>query len=174
MFLLRPRGRDLQYKDIGRELVILLGAALIAAFTVNHFSPKGIALVGQWVESQGVITAKAKDDIVLESLEIEDVKIAKQIYDTGKAIFVDARPLESYEDGHIKGAVSFPVWQFDEYIDGFRDQFTTADTIVTYCSGRTCDDSHRLAQLLFEEGYTNVVVFIDGYPGWDAEGYPIE
>ncbi len=162
------------YKNTARGIVILLGSAVIAAFTVNYFSPAGISLVGQWDESKGVITANAKGDAVVVDLEIDDVRIAKQIYDSGKAVFVDARSREDYEDGHIKGAVSLPVGQFDESIDAFHDQYSPASSIVTYCSGRTCEDSHRLAYLLFDEGYTNVTVMIDGYPGWESEGYPIE
>lgn len=162
------------YKNTARGIVILLGSAVIAAFAVNYFSPTGISLVGQWDESKGVITANAKGDAVVVDLEIDDVKIAKQIYDSGKAVFVDARSREDYEDGHIKGAVSLPVGQFDESINTFRGQYSTYSSIVTYCSGRTCEDSRRLADLLFDEGYTNVTVMIDGYPGWESEGYPIE
>ena len=46
--------------------------------------------------------------------------------------------------------------------------------MITYCSGRTCEDSHNLARLLSEVGFTDVRVFIDGFPGWEAEGYPVE
>lgn len=162
------------YKNTARDIVILLGSAVIAAFAVSYFSPTGISLVGQWDESKGVITANAKDDAVVVDLEIDDVRIAKQIYDSGKAVFVDARSREDYEDGHIKGAVSLPVGQFDESIDTFRGQYSTYSSIVIYCSGRTCEDSRRLAHLLLDEGYTNVTVMIDGYPGWESEGYPIE
>ena len=98
MFLLRPRGRDLRHKDVARELVILLGAALIAAFTVNHFSPKGIALFGDWDTSKGVISAKSKEDVVVHELEIEAVSTAKQIYDSGRAVFVDARSGDFFEE----------------------------------------------------------------------------
>ncbi len=164
----------MRYRNVAKEVIILLGLAVIAAFMVNSFSPKGIALVGQWDESQGVITARAKDDVVVDDLEIDDVKSAKQIYDSGRAVFVDARSREDYEEGHIKGAVSLPVGQFDTFIDAFKAQHSTTSTFIAYCSGRTCDDSHELAQLLFEEGYAEVSVFIDGYPGWEAEGFPIE
>jgi rhodanese-related sulfurtransferase len=162
------------FNKTAKEIATLLGISIIIAFSVNYFSPKGIALIGQWKESQGVITAKAKDDIVFNEWEIEDVKIAKQIFDSGKAIFVDARSLLNFEDGHIKGATSLPVGQFDLIIEKFKQNYKRSQPIVTYCSGRTCDDSHRLAQLLFEHGFDNISVFIDGYPGWEAEGYPIE
>jgi rhodanese-related sulfurtransferase len=162
------------YRKLVKESIILLGIAVIAALAVNFFSPKGIALLGQWDKAQGVITAKARDDVVVENREIRDVKQAKQIYDNGKAIFVDARSGEDYESGHIPGAVSLPAGQFDQLVDAFIDQHSSDQLVVTYCSGRTCDDSHKLAQLLSEAGFKNVKVFIDGYPGWKREGYPVE
>ena len=161
-------------KNTTKEIAILLCIAFATAFTFNYFSPMGIALIGQWDESQGVITAKTKNDVVEDDLEIEDIKVAKQIYDNGEAVFVDARSSEDYEDGHIRSAVSLPIGKFDGLIDAFRDQYSSDIVIITYCSGRTCDDSHRLAQLLLDEGYANVSVMVDGYPVWEEEGYPVE
>ncbi len=157
-----------------KEIVILVGVSLTAAFLVNYFSPNGIALMGQWKESLGVISAKAKNDVVINAWEIEDVKDAKKIFDSGKAVFVDARSQINFEEGHIKGAISLPVGQFELMIENFKGAYPLSQQIVTYCSGRTCDDSHRLALLLFEHGFDNISVFIDGYPGWEAEGYAIE
>ena len=147
---------------------------MIAALTVNYFSPAGIALVGQWDTSQGVITANEKNNIVLNDIEIGDVILAKKLYDSQKFIFVDARSRDDYDEAHIKGAVSLPVGQFDEKIEAFLEQYPPEKAIITYCSGRSCEDSHRLAQLLLAFGYSEINVFIDGYPGWKAEGYPIE
>jgi rhodanese-related sulfurtransferase len=160
-------------KEITRELVVLVGLAVITAFTANAFSPKGIAFFGDWDTSRGVITAKPKGDVVFHELEIGDIFTAKALYDSG-AIFIDARAEEDYRDGHIKGAVSLPSWQFEEHKHEFKDEFPTHMMIVTYCSGRECDDSHVLAQCLLDEGYTDVRVFIDGYPAWEEEEFPIE
>jgi len=162
------------YKDIAKELIIILGFAVIAAFTVNYFSPNGIALLGQWDTSQGVITAKPKNDPVAESFEIKDPNTAKEIYDTGKAVFVDARSYEAFIDGHIEDAVSIPANQFFEFIDHFKTKYPSTIPVITYCSGRECNDSHELAQYLIGEGYANVKVFIDGYQGWKRKGYPVE
>jgi rhodanese-related sulfurtransferase len=157
-----------------KEISILVSAAIITALAVNSFSPAGIALVGQWDTSEGVITANEKNDIALNDLEIGDVALAKKLYDSQNFVFVDARSRDDYDEGHIKGAVSMPVGQFDEKIEAFLEQYSPEKAIVTYCSGRTCEDSHKLAQLLMELGYTEINVFIDGFPGWEAEGYPIE
>jgi rhodanese-related sulfurtransferase len=157
-----------------KEISILVGVSIIAAFAVNYFSPAGITLVGQWDTAKGVITANEKNAIVLDDLELGDVTLAKKLYDSQKFVFVDARSRDDYDEGHIKGAVSLPVGQFDEKIETFLEQYPPEKAIITYCSGRTCEDSHRLTQLLLAFGYTEINVFIDGYPGWEAEGYPIE
>ena len=157
-----------------KEIAILLGLAFFLAFAVNFFSPAGIALVGQWDTEQGVVTAKAKNDVVIDDLEIATVGLARKLYDTGGYIFVDARSAEDYKEGHIKGAVSLPVGQFEEKLSAFMERYPPDTSIVTYCSGRTCSDSHRLAELLMEMGYEKINVFIDGFHGWKAEGYPVE
>jgi rhodanese-related sulfurtransferase len=162
------------YKDIAKELIIILGFAVIAAFTINYLSPNGIALFGQWDTSQGVITAKPKNDPVAGGFEIKDANTAKEIYDSGKAVFVDARSYEAFIDGHIKNAVSIPTNQFFEFIDHFKTKYPSTIPVITYCSGRECNDSHELAQYFIGEGYANVKVFIDGYQEWKTKGYPVE
>ena len=79
-----------------------------------------------------------------------------------------------YDTGHIPGAVSLPMGEFDMHIEAFMNRHSPEQPIVTYCSGRTCEDSHELAQLFLASGFLNVSVFIDGFPGWEAQGYPIE
>ena len=157
-----------------KQISIILGVSIAAAFTVNYFSPAGIALVGQWETSQGVVTARAKNDIIIGDVEIGTVDQARKLYDSGKYIFVDARSPEDYEAGHIQGAVSLPVGQLEEKIAAFLERYPPEASIITYCSGRTCLDSHHLAEFLLNFGYDKVTVFIDGFPGWEAEGHPIE
>ena len=157
-----------------KEIAILLGLSIVAALAVNYFSPSGIALMGQWDTAQGVVTAKEKNGIVIEGIEIGTVDLARKMYDSGDYIFVDARSTEDYDEGHIKGALSLPVGQFEDKIAAFLERYPLEISIVTYCSGRTCEDSHHLAEYLMELGYDKISVFIDGFPGWEAEGHPVE
>jgi len=152
----------------------LLGAAISLSFFINYVSPAGIALVGQWDESQGAIRAKMNAEKGVDESEIKDINIGKAIFDRQGAVFADARSAEDYEAGRIKGAVSFPVGEFDMKIGDFLNKYPPDRPIVTYCSGRTCDDSHHLAEMLKELGYLHVSILIDGYPGWLKEGFPIE
>ena len=156
-----------------KEIIILVGISVTLAMVVNFLSPKGIALIGQWDTSKGVITASPTGSE--EGLqEIDSVARAKEIFDSGKVLFVDARSQNDYDNGHIPGAVPLPVGQFEERIESFLNRYPPEQPIITYCSGRTCEDSHDLAQFLSDVGFMNVRVFIDGFPGWEAEGYPIE
>ena len=79
------------FKDIIKGLVLLLSLAVIAAFTVNLISPKGIAFFGEWDTSKGVINPRSRENVIVHEIEIEDVRIAKKIYDSREAVFVDAR-----------------------------------------------------------------------------------
>jgi rhodanese-related sulfurtransferase len=157
-----------------KEISIILGVSIVTALAINYLSPAGIALVGQWDTKQGVVTAKEKNNIVLDGVEIGTVGQARKMFDSGGYTFVDARSREDYEQGHIKGAVSLPVGQFEEEIAAFLASYPPEASIITYCSGRTCEDSHHLAEYLMESGYDKINVFIDGFPGWEAEGHPIE
>lgn len=162
------------YRKTIKEMIILVGLAVILAFVVNTFSPRGIALVGQWDTAKGVITADPQPDAERKMEEIDSVTWAKEIFDKNHVLFVDARSQDDYERGHIVGAVSLPLGQFDEKIESFLSKHALDQPMVTYCSGRTCEDSHNLARLLLEAGFTDIRVFIDGFPGWEAEGHPIE
>ncbi len=162
------------YRKTIKEIIILVGVSVILALMVNYLSPRGIALVGQWDTAQGVITANATGEDDYRIAEIDWVPDARDIFYKGAALFVDARSTADYKSGHIPGAISLPVDQFDEQIESFLNRYPSDQPIVTYCSGRTCEDSHHLAELLSDVGFSDVRVFIDGFPGWEAEGYPIE
>ena len=151
-----------------KEIIILIGVSVILALVVNALSPRGIALVGKWDSANLVGDATDQQKI------IDSVAWAKSIFDKGEALFVDARSQNDYENGHIPGAVSLPMGQFEAGIEFFLNRYPPDQPIVTYCSGRTCEDSHDLAHALSDVGFTDVRIFIDGIPGWEAEGYPIE
>ena len=157
---------------IGAILLIMLG--VVSAFIVNQLSPAGIPLVGQWDPEKGVMHASPSNEAFNGRLEIDNIDVAKLIFDGAQTIFVDARSPEDYATGHVKGAVSLSLRDFDANIESFIHRFPPEQAIVTYCSGRTCEDSHHLAQLLLELGYERVNIMIDGFQIWEAKGYPVD
>jgi rhodanese-related sulfurtransferase len=157
-----------------KEIIILVGVAVTLALLVNQLSPRGIRLVGHWDTAKGVIGANTPGKDGYRIAEIDQVADAAKIFYDGDTLFVDARSTEDFASGHIPEAISLPVGQFDQRIESFLNQYPLNQPIIAYCSGRTCEDSHHLAQLLSDVGFSEVRIFIDGFPGWEAEGYPIE
>lgn len=90
------------------------------------------------------------------------------------ALFLDARRSRDYAQGHVAGALAFPIWE-SEVVKG-RIEALVAEgrdgslPVVLYCSGGDCEDSHMLAQALFGAGFENLLVYRDGYPDWLARG----
>lgn len=97
------------------------------------------------------------------------------LYRSG-VLFLDARRTSVFEEGHIAGARSFPVWEadVDDRVNAlYAERSDPADQnkpIVIYCSGGACEDSHMLAQKLWAIQFNNVYVYKDGFPDWQKRG----
>lgn len=82
-------------------------------------------------------------------------------------LWIDARPLGSFESGHIPGALWMPPGHWpDEALrvlaTGSRDRL-----VVVYCGGGTCHSAHETAERLARElKLTNLRILEGGYPAW--------
>lgn len=108
-----------------------------------------------------------------EKIHRIDIEEAKFLYDSGKAIFIDARALNEYEESHIKSAISIPVNMMMENIPKYKDKLKNK-VLVTYCHGIGCHLSDRVAYTLFDNGYRKICIFFSGWPKWVEHNYPIE
>ena len=89
---------------------------------------------------------------------------AKNIMSTQKAIVVDVRSLEEYNEGHIPNAISVPLETIENEAE--TKLKNKDDLILVYCrSGRR---SREAALRLIEKGYTNVIDF-GGIQDWNGE-----
>jgi rhodanese-related sulfurtransferase len=107
-----------------------------------------------------------------------EVKLAnvKRFFDAGPAaaVIVDARDVAEYVAGHIPGALSVPrddAVARPALLDPLKQ---LGRPIITYCSGGDCEESKDLAKDMIAAGIRKVLVFTDGYPAWQAAGYPVE
>lgn len=141
-------------------LIVLVAVAI--ALIANAVSPRGIPLFGPLppprIEGVGVIG-------------LED---AWQSFEKGQEIFVDARSLEQYREGHIPGAVSLDARRFDERVSSFLALVPLEAPLVVYCDGEGCGSSREVAELLKEAGYRNIRLFRGGWEEWARSGYPRE
>ena len=89
---------------------------------------------------------------------------AKNIMSTQKAIVVDVRSLEEYNEGHIPNAISVPLETIENEAE--TKLKNKDDLILVYCrSGRRIREA---ALRLIEKGYTNVIDF-GGIQDWNGE-----
>jgi len=83
-------------------------------------------------------------------------------------VLIDARPSGVFAAGHINGSINIPAAQFNEF-----QNLLPADKeklLIFYCGGVTCHLSTDAALKAKALGYTNIKVYYDGVPGWQAAG----
>jgi rhodanese-related sulfurtransferase len=98
---------------------------------------------------------------------------ARALLGDPSVVFVDCRPRDQFQSGHISSALSLP--SASELPTTALDVVRAARTIIAYCDARGgCESSQRLAARLREFGLADVRILKDGLPGWLANGYPAE
>jgi rhodanese-related sulfurtransferase len=147
----------------GRLAQSLVCAAAIVALAVplgllaNAVSGAGIPLVGR----------SASPGRVVELLA------ARQAHQDGEATFIDARPRDDYLAGHIAGALNVPLGERAGELDDLRRKLPRTRPLVVYCEGGACSSAFELSAWLAGNGWRDVRVLGDGYPAWDAAGFPV-
>jgi rhodanese-related sulfurtransferase len=98
---------------------------------------------------------------------------AEGLFLKGEALFIDSRPEEDFQTGHILGAVNIP---FEEYKKekAFDLIFLPPEgTVVVYCDGSECNSSLELAKVLHQKGLIDIKIFFGGWVEWVREGLPV-
>jgi rhodanese-related sulfurtransferase len=129
-------------------LIVLIGMGL--GLVGNAISPRGIPLIAPPKKQP-----KPEEFIALEK--------AKELWESGSAIFLDAREPIDYTAGHIGNALNLPALAFERHFSEIAPMLTPESPVVVYCDGKECELSHRLADSLRQVGYTNVHML---YNGW--------
>lgn len=186
----------LDYKNI----LFIITASVIFAFIYNLANPNGLKLIRSerelvWEsDSLGsdvdLISESSKESlpIVIDSIhntnhpvnseeefkEPKAIKIglAYKLFNDGVK-FIDARPVEEFNQGHIKNAINIPFYESEKYEQALA-KISKDEVIVTYCGGHDCDLSIMLGDELFNKGFKKVYIFYGGWNDWLANNYPIE
>jgi rhodanese-related sulfurtransferase len=149
---------------VARELLpSVLGIVffgILLGFVVNQISPRGISLLGAPKQA-----AAAGEFISLER--------AREFWDNGAALFLDARAPADYAAGHIGNALNLPALSFESHFGAVAPMLAPESPLVLYCDGTECDLSHRLAASLRQLGFTNSHVLFNGWTAWRQAGWPV-
>jgi rhodanese-related sulfurtransferase len=157
-----------------KKLIMEMGAIVLIAAAFGLIWNRGM-LYDVWSGKQGGMsfppsTSADQGDIPLPAGLLQ----VKEMFDRKEAVFVDARDVLVFAQGHIKGAVSLPVGIFDGRISEFKAKVPLAAMVVVYCSGYGCHDSMIIGKKLMAAGYRQVFVYEGGYPEWKDGGLPVE
>jgi rhodanese-related sulfurtransferase len=98
---------------------------------------------------------------------------AKDFYDRGGLLVLDAREHEDYAGGHIKGALAAPADEMVGDIDWLDKTSVDPRPILVYCDGGDCEVSLNLGFELCQSGHRKILVYKDGYEAWSKAGHPI-
>jgi len=164
----------LNFDKVLKQAVYLVLLAAIIGLVYNFISPRGIALVGAWapkVLASGVTVPPS----YMEGQDAPVINLSEAMtaYNSGQAIFLDARTMEDYKAGHIKGAIQLYMEEFDIEYAEVKDQLPKDALIITYCGGDECELSLFLTRNLREQGYTNLKVFFGGWKEWVDAKLPV-
>jgi len=93
----------------------------------------------------------------------------KQRLNDPRFFFIDARNAEEFAKGHIGNSVNiFPYEQEVKYMEKImtlpRDKI-----FVIYCTGGTCDLSHKVADDMLGAGFKNIFIFTGGWDEWNKQ-----
>jgi rhodanese-related sulfurtransferase len=116
---------------------------------------------------------KVLNEQLTGGLPAVSLKQAKEAHANGVALFVDARDAAFYEEGHIPGAVSLPVQDFEIIFPRLQEQLLAAPRVITYCDGASCEMSVELTEKLLFAGLVQVEIFTGGIQQWKAAGQPV-
>jgi rhodanese-related sulfurtransferase len=142
----------------------ILSAMLLAAFAAAPLAYSTTAAAEQ------ATAAAAKEYFYTKLVDHDFVKKYAVIPARNDVMIIDSRPAaRKYDVGHIPGAVNIPDTQFDT----MAPKMLPADKsmlLIFYCEGPECSLSHKGAFKAEKLGYTNIVVYTNGYPEWKKEG----
>ena len=158
-----------------RELawvVGLLGLAVILGL-MFHWSLVQASLGGNLT---ALLDQKRQErrEVQFQGVKTLDLAQAYQIWQEKRALFVDARKAEEYQELHVQGAVNVAPETWEELSASELMKMDRMRELVVYCSQESCDDALKLAKKLRAAGFTRVMAFTGGFRAWDEAGYPAD
>jgi len=153
-------------------LSVAVGLSLNFKLIFNAFSGKAISVPGY--------TSPVPEKATAENLETSPsfpMPVSLDELDellALDAVLIDARSALSFQQEHLAGALSLPFADLNSHLVAFKQQVSSDQTLITYCSGYGCSDSFELGERLLKEGYADVLVYEGGLPEWKSAGRPLE
>ncbi len=117
-----------------------------------------IAMANLYSQNYKMVNVIQAREIIKENINSEDFYI------------IDARRESEYLEGHIPNAI-----HIDPLISGSLDKlskFDTSGNYLIYC--RTRNRIVVLFNIMYRNGFENIILMTDGWLAWKAAGYEVE
>lgn len=186
------------------ECLLIAAIGAVLAFAANALSPRGLVLARNYFPADhsqpaigsvsnrpsfapaGTNAPGENPDLLAQQLRAEGLRpvdgnqMAMLFHDPrseqGLVVFIDARNDQHYQEGHIPGAYQLDHFYPERYLATVLPVCQTAEQILVYCNGGTCDDSLQTAIFLRDAGIPKERLFVygGGMSEWTAKGLPVE
>jgi rhodanese-related sulfurtransferase len=150
-----------------RQLSTIVLVAVAIALISNHFRSSPLQWVGDWSQEARLTSPSGRQ----MAISLDEAKV---LHLSKGAVFMDARPLEEFTNGHIQGAKSLPWQEAEQRVMDVIADLPNDAVIITYCDGDTCDLSKELALFLENLGFSKVRILVNGWTVWQHARLPIE
>jgi rhodanese-related sulfurtransferase len=150
----------MQSKNFINHLIIIAILSVFSGVMYNLFSKNRIPLL--------------HEPLMIDPGKNISINQAYQLYQETNAVFIDTRDEEEYMTSHIKNAINIPAHSSIEELVLLKEKYPADQLIITYCDGVECSSSKRLAAILLQIGFQNILVFYGGWQEWQEKEYPVE
>jgi len=189
-------------KTVLVEAVLVAAFGLALAGLANALSPRGLKLTRDYFPQDQIALAQptansdgratttnnvlSPTDLLVQRLREQGLRLAETKLVSGLfadprraqnlIVFVDARNEQHFKEGHIPGAYLLDNFHPYDTLAAVLPVCETAEVIVVYCHGGTCDDSLGVATLLLSAKIPpeKILVYGGGISEWTTNGLPVE
>jgi rhodanese-related sulfurtransferase len=103
-----------------------------------------------------------------------DLARAYDMFQSGEALFIDARPVDEFNELHVPKSINIPPEMVSSGLAEKVAGLAKDREIVVYCGQANCDLALKAAEKLQTLGFTWVMVYVGGFRAWDEAGYPAD
>jgi len=153
LVVVRKEGKKRFYRLTGNDVVTLVSS-------LRQTARIHLAEVDRLMQSY--LTKK-------DSLEAISAKELLERAQNGEVTVLDIRPEKEFSAGHLPDAINIPPDQIAQRIK----KLDSNQTVVAYCRGPYCLYSYDAVILLREKGF-EAQRLEDGFPEWQAAGFPVQ
>lgn len=153
----RPASGLFRWRDV-------VGVVLLALFSGG---------LGIWVRTPCAEKPPAVSGVAHPALSLEQFKA---YVEEKKVLILDAREAGVFREGHVPGALSLPVSDFDQAYQAMKPLLAPHQErlVIVYCSDMWCGQADALQQKLINYGFRHVGRFPDGWGAWMSAHLPVE